>query len=89
MFCIIIPRPKSTVTNLEQGHEDEEEAQERVFKCTIRRPIAHEQFVSSVFQCRVGDVIIYEDGEEISNNDSTEPLGICFLASLYEMEWKN
>ncbi|PON23287.1 hypothetical protein TGAM01_v207814 [Trichoderma gamsii] len=49
-FCIIIPRPKSRVINLEEGQQgEEEEAYECVFECTIRRPIAEGQFVSFSF----------------------------------------
>lgn len=80
-FCIIIPQPKSGNVNLEVE-------QEPVFKCSIKTPVAREQFVfiNSDFQCRVGDIIILEKGEGLWINANIEPRGICLLGTLYEIE---
>lgn len=79
---------RSRFPNFEQHTQEAQEAPERIFRCTIKRLIAQKDYVSSVLRCQVGDVIILEDGEEIIDDDSIEPRSICFLASLYETEWK-
>lgn len=78
-FCMIIQRPKSRDIGPEEG-------QEPASKCSIKTPVAQEQFVNSNFQCRVGDIIILEKGEELWIDDSIELHGICFLGTLYEIE---
>jgi hypothetical protein len=77
-FCMIIQRPKSKDAGIE--------GQEPASRCTIKRPVAPEQFVSSNFQCQVGDIIILEKGEELWIDDKIELRGICFVGTLYEIE---
>jgi hypothetical protein len=87
-FAIVIQRPNSRIINLEEETQ-EAEAQQWTTECTFKRPIAPKQYVDSVVQCQVGDVIILEGGEELQIDSSTQPHGICFLLTLYVIEWKH
>lgn len=77
-FAIVLQRPNNRIINREEEIK-EAEAQEWTTKCTIKRPIAPKQYVDSVVQCQVGDIIILEGDEELQLDSSTQPHGICFL----------
>lgn len=78
-FCMIIQRPKSKDASTEEG-------QEPASKCSIRRPVAREQFVISNFQCEAGDIIILEKGEGLWVDGSIDRHGVCFVGTLYEIK---
>jgi hypothetical protein len=93
-FCIsiVLPRPKNKTINLEEEIEEEGEgrkAQELFFKCTIKRPIAPSQYVNSVIQCRIGDIIILEEDKGLEIDNKKHPHGICLLLTLYRIKWQH
>lgn len=94
-ICTVIPRPKrreSVFNNSDSARSNAASnstllREELPAKGAIRSPIAKSQFVTSLFECQVGDIVILEEGEIILVQDAekgdTVGRDICMLTALH------
>ncbi|KAL7942205.1 hypothetical protein V8C42DRAFT_160966 [Trichoderma barbatum] len=81
---IILRRPKSR--GADPKAVESVPSQEPLSKGIIERPICHQQFVRSSFQCQVGDVIVLEGGERLRARPEVDvQRDVCLLATLYSI----
>jgi hypothetical protein len=81
VICVAIPRPKGIVAGTAS-------VQDYYFEGEIKSPISPSQFVTSVFQLRIGDIIVIEGGEILFIRDSVVKAterSLSFLATQHRI----